>query len=255
MNWCPLERFLSKQFSLENTSHVFVSFNYDLVLDRGIQKQGEWGVCNGYGFEISHCISTDPHAAPPGVLSTQITPLPSCSNPIRILKPHGSLNWLAPLELPYRQSPTGLIPKDESIVVPLTTAGELRYCCSTETFQWVSIGCDNPQDVSPIILPPTSAKRSSLSFLDRIEAEELEAIRNADEVYILGWSLPKTDEDQEHLISSAVEERQASVERVTVINRNGPPEYFERIACVFGVKRSQLRIFNAGFVEFVAESI
>ncbi|MBI2211015.1 MAG: hypothetical protein HYU47_10550, partial [Deltaproteobacteria bacterium] len=103
-NWCPLEKFLTKQFQLRETYHVFVSFNYDLILDRAIQQlsAGQWDVCVDYGFKIPYCTYSDPpDAVGGGVLPTvdacELCPSGFSSGRLKILKPHGSVNWLVPL--------------------------------------------------------------------------------------------------------------------------------------------------------------
>ena len=39
VNWNPLDSFLARQFRIEASCHKFVSFNYDLVLDRAIERR------------------------------------------------------------------------------------------------------------------------------------------------------------------------------------------------------------------------
>lgn len=103
----------------------------------------------------------------------------------------------------------------------------------------------------PCILPPTFAKASGLSFLRRARQWEERAIAEADEVYVIGWSMPETDEDQLCLIRAAVGERSKPITRLTVVNRGEEPDYIKRIVGVFGVPQPQVRVFNAGFCEFV----
>ncbi len=267
INWSvnsgPLESFLKEQFRLENTNHTFVSFNYDLVLDRSVQKQiaGGWDVATDYGFAISWQITTNPPPMPGngGVLPTldaaQLQGLNQARSRVLILKPHGSLNWLVPLRMPYSYSPHGIAFEDGPLVVPLSTTRELRYWYKSDDFQYLSFPNTEPKDVMPCIIPPTKAKDSTLPFIQETRSRLSQAIRDADEVYVLGWSMPKTDEDQERAIRSAIDERPQPVERMTVVNRGASPDYFERVACVFGVKRSQLKVFNGGFCEFVAQSV
>jgi hypothetical protein len=103
ITWCPLERFLKHQLELDETHHTFVSFNYDLFLDRAVQKQtaGKWDVFSGYGFKISWQINEDPapangHGLLPVEQAIDLQPSADSSSRFQILKPHGSLNWLVP---------------------------------------------------------------------------------------------------------------------------------------------------------------
>lgn len=255
----PLENFLRGQFELDETHHTFVSFNYDLFLDRAVQKQtaGRWDVCTGYGFKIPWRIDNDPPPMPeagwlPSETAVALAPSNSSSSCFQILKPHGSLNWLVPLKVPYEYSPHGLVLEDGKVILPLTGATELRYWYKSGDFPHVCCGDELPSEVAPCIIAPVSAKSSSLSFIKETRLKVSQAIKDADEIYILGWSMPKTDNDQETAIRRAVNERNETVERITVVNRGASPDYFERVANVFGVEKSQLRVFNSGFHEFAA---
>jgi hypothetical protein len=64
--------------------------------------------------------------------------------------------------------------------------------------------------------------------------------------------MPKTDRKQVSLIREAVEQRGGKpFDKITVINFGAEVEYFERVASVFGVNQGDLRVFNAGFCDFV----
>jgi hypothetical protein len=83
---------------------------------------------------------------------------------------------------------------------------------------------------------------------------EASALRNADEVFVIGWSMPVTDQDQICMIRSCVADRDEPLNSVTVINRVERPDHFERIAGTVGVPRSALRVFNSGFSHYVQDA-
>jgi len=260
VNWQPLERFFDKQIELQETEHIFISFNYDLILDHAIQSKFShcWDVYSGYGFKIPLYLDIDPQPDQPdaGTLSTidaQYLRTPTISNwRIKLLKPHGSLNWLVPLKLPYEDA--GLIHSDGPVIITLSNTGALRYFLSTEIFNYVNLpDALDPSDVAPCIVPPTSRKSSNLSFLKDIRAQEMEAIKTAAEIYIIGWSLPETDRDQEAFVRVSISGRSKPIEQLTVITFGSSPSYFERIADIFKVKASDIRIFNSGFCDFAAK--
>ncbi|MEK9136328.1 MAG: hypothetical protein AAB393_04340, partial [Bacteroidota bacterium] len=236
LNWCCLDKFLRKQFELPEAQHTFISFNYDLVLDRAIQKQGgsAWEVSSGYGFPIPYYVQEDLPKTAAGAGPLDYVPalqFPSPTAPpgrLRALKPHGSLNWLVPFKLPYEPTKVGIATEDAPVVIPLTASGALRYWCSTLDSQHVQCPGKDPHEVGVCILPPSSAKRSGLSFLESIRHQEIQALRDADEIYVLGWSMPETDTDQECLIRSAVRDRRESIGQVTAVSRGASPEYFRR---------------------------
>jgi hypothetical protein len=97
-------------------------------------------------------------------------------------------------------------------------------------------------------MPP--AKRAVLGFLKSTLCKEEEAVREAEDFYILGWSLPKTDRDQLDLIKRAVAARRGHIGRVVVVNLDAKPDYFGHVQETFGVAKSNLEIHNAGFRDF-----
>ena len=249
LNWHPLDSFLRCQFQDRASAHTFVSFNYDLVLDRAIERYtGGLDLSDIYGFRPIGGIISDPTGGPFG---TEITALPkqtAADINVCILKPHGSLNWWAKVF----QTGTGAdeIWRDTKVVIPVTEAGGVRYVLSTDTHQWVQDPIELGFLVEPVILTPRSAKKPEREFLADIRQQEEAAISSADEAFILGWSIPRTDTDQECMIRSAISRRATPFRRVTVVNRNAGVEYFKRVKDVFGVGVQNLRIWNSGFEEF-----
>src|SRR5271154_2196894 len=57
--------------------------------------------------------------------------------------------------------------------------------------------------------------------------------KQADEVFVIGYSLPKTDQDQWNFIDSAVRARSVAIPKLTIINYNSPSEYFQDIWSLF----------------------
>lgn len=247
-----LRRFLAAQFARRDASHALITFNYDLFLDRAVQEMvPSWSIANGYGITISGCIHDDPDAEPPGPNVLSVIAPASDAN-IVILKPHGSLNWLVPLadELPMGE--IGLLFADHPPVVPLRHDGRLRYCKATSNFQYLYPVNDNPMDVLPAIIPPVKKKNAGLPLFVELQSAERTALEGADEIFIIGWSMPSTDSNQVDLIVEAVAKRRTPLQQVTIVNRGEDPSYFSRLADIFGVPSSSLRIFNDGFADFVA---
>lgn len=259
VDWQPLEAFISRQLQLQDTFHTFISFNYDLLLERAVERlcNGEWEISTGYGFTINYGIKGKFPPMPPGgggLPSVQAFPLSGSgisTGRIEILKPHGSLNWLVPLKTPYPSDPTVTRFENGPVCIPVTGKDELCYLGFTQAFNYVTPPNSGlSRDVLPCIVPPLSPKLSDLPFLKEIQKREQEATKNAHEIYVLGWSVPETDEDQKQIIRSAIAK---SAPVVTVVNRDATPEYFESVANLFDVDKNQLTIFNAGFGDFVAE--
>jgi len=261
LDFDPLETFLRHQFAPPDAQHTFVSHNYDLALDRAIQhvSSGGWRPADGYGFTIPYSVEDDPEPVKDGAFAgVQARPLsPRAGRPssITILKPHGSLNWLVPYKVPYQHGSYGLELQPGPVIVPLTMSGELRYWPSTGNFQPVKCPGDSPHDVGICILPPIAGKQAPLPFLKATHELQTRGIREASACYVIGWSMPATDTDQESLIRCAIQGRATELEKVIVVNRGERPEYFERVASVFGVASNKLTIFNCGFRDFVQQTL
>jgi hypothetical protein len=247
VDWDPLERFLRHQFRLyppTSNQHTFVSFNYDLILDHAIQAIAEdnWNPFTGYGFHVRRYLECGKGRMAELPAWLQCPP----GDRIRILKPHGSLSWLVPQAKSGQTGDPGYLLQDGPVCVPLAEHGEITYS-----------GIIEPRAVFPTILavciiPPTEpAKRVNLGVIEKTRCLERLAIESADDVYVLGWSMPVTDQDQTCTIRCCVAERDKAFESITVINRGEQPEYFERIADTFGVTCSRLLIFNDGFSDYV----
>ncbi len=261
LNSGPLESFLQRQFAMPDARHGFVSYNYDVALDRAVQRvsSGGWHPAGGYGFTVPYWVEGDPppeaDGAAGGVPARPLSPPAAGPSRTTILKPHGSLNWLLPYKIPNQRRSCAFEFEPGPVSVPLTKAGELRYWPSSERFQRVSYPNQLPQEVGLCILPPVPCKPAGLPFLEDTRRLETRAIAEADECYVIGWSMPATDIGQECLIRCAIQDRTTELEKVVVVNRGAPPEYFKRVADVFGVDTPKLTIFNCGFRDFVQQAL
>src|ERR1035438_4255139 len=252
VNWNPLDSFLTHQFQIQASRHTFVSFNYDLILDRAIERRAsqQLDLSTIYGFDLAGTIVSDSNGRPSDAPQVRVVRRQASADIcLSLLKPHGSLNWW--LRVFRSDTPAHEAWQDGTVVIPTTLAGGLRYVLSTEPHQWVQPLVGMPFLVEPVILTPRTAKKPTRQFLARVREQEEAAIRSADEVYILGWSVPRTDSDQERLIRSMIEKRANPFRQVTVVNLHAGVDYFERVKDIFGVKTQALRVFNSGFKEFV----
>lgn len=242
-----LSRLFARQFAEIAGKHTFVSFNYDLLLDRAISiNVPAWHWHCGYGFPIEYSVTEDP--TDHGV-DALMHPRHACQSNIRILKPHGSLNWLLPVEhraaaMPFVEGPA---------TARIDTTGRPEYVGNVhDNFPRVDLPERwPPVEVEPGIIPPLRRKDATLSTFRHIRDEEVAAVKTADDVFVLGWSLPATDDDQRCLIRYAASLREQPLKRVVVVNLNQPPEYFERVADTLGVESSSVETWNNGFEDYV----
>jgi hypothetical protein len=219
----PLKLFLDRQLARAG-SHTFVSFNYDLVLDYALSKLlGRPDLEALYG--LGQRTGSDPL--------------------IKLVKPHGSLNFIGRLVIPYGDpGPYGHPFETKEPEIPRADSGDVCYWDGGDPTK-------EPCIVPPVASKPDALKVLGLTFLDGIRDAEKRAISSADEVYIIGWSIPQTDEDQREMIRESIRGR--TLQQLVVVNRGAPPAYFFGVADLFGVDIKDMKIYNNGFCDYVEE--
>jgi hypothetical protein len=109
-------------------------------------------------------------------------------NAISILKPHGSLDWFDENEVSFKsKSVFALNDKFKRILV-------FRRFRAPRT--------DNP--AVPVILPPVANKKFKYKELQAIWRDAWLALRHAEQIYIIGYSLPSEDLHARLTIRSAI---------------------------------------------------
>jgi hypothetical protein len=135
-----LESFLRKRFADNASTHVFVSFNYDLVFDKCIESaaDGLWQPRDGYGFEFPFYTTGDAASEHAGDAAEEraCEELRNGTGRFRLIKPHGSLNWLVPQGGSGTAEPTEML-------LPLTSDLKIRYWPATQTFNYVRSRCED----------------------------------------------------------------------------------------------------------------
>ncbi|HSY47305.1 MAG TPA: hypothetical protein VLC46_00690 [Thermoanaerobaculia bacterium] len=212
----PLRRFLGGELHTFERA-TFVSFNYDLMLEHGIEDVAPdaWCATTGYGTAFEEFVEADEGnkhlrrrgSGGQGSLRSHTTTRAS-SGRIVVLKPHGSLNWLCRFADNYAfvGYPTHLVLSVDERVAYLG-GNNVELLERPNGWPWPNAGV--------FISPPTQK-----TPLPTILTQEEEAIVDADDVLIIGWSAPATDEDQVALIKRAIARRRRPFRRVTLIEWN-----------------------------------
>jgi hypothetical protein len=164
----------------------FVSFNYDICLEKTLQQEGIWSLKDGYGFSI------------PGFHKSSETTL---------IKVHGSVNWTMPLRSGNPDRP----------VITSEHCRMLGYANhSDESIQEPFFGA------GPLLAVPTSGKKFYIStsfgprfedFWDHLWSLTRERLLESDEVIICGYSLPLADRLAREIIFSSID-KNAKIEIV-----------------------------------------
>jgi hypothetical protein len=194
-----------------------VTFNYDIAADFALYRKS---IDLDYGLAKSRQTSGIP-----------------------LLKLHGSLNWM---------------PEDRWIV-PVTMYDFLSGLERPSRFkhkEWVrlpitrELKSSNGELVEPIIVPPTwnkAAYHASLSSVWRHAAEELE---EADEIFVIGYSLPPTDHFFPYLYALGTVGPKR-LDRFWVFNPDKSVEHRFRDLLGPGVRPPRFKFFEETFSEAI----
>ena len=155
---------------------VVITFNYDLGVERALRAAGLWDIRTGYGFSIEA-------AAQP--------------SPVGVLKLHGSTNWRALLF----GGMTGFFAGGGNSLgnrPVLFFRPDLEYLGSTDFVDPRCVRLDSAASLPAMIMPAfhfaTTYGAEWKEFWDALWGRAERAIANADELAIIGYSLPIADE-------------------------------------------------------------
>ena len=187
LSWRHLRAFANKLCP----GDIVITFNYDSALERVLLQQDKWSPRDGYGFEIIFQRS-----------ATDTTPVKFENSPVVTLHLHGACGWYRrPLvKNNFRPtSPGGPLPDEATTPAPLDTQISLD-----PTFL-EGLGITAADACLP--LPPLNEDQVFLhpSFLKDFEPlygnsplidlwkKAAVFLRKADEILVIGYSLPKAD--------------------------------------------------------------
>lgn len=241
-----LRRLIRARAKLESMRHTVVSFNYDLILEHLLEEELGWVGASGYGVPMPFGVQVtefDHYAATVRAVVSGAAPrldavalaAPAEGPPWMVLKPHGSLNWLRRSALGGENERVLLVDASSRVAYPLE-----------DSFMNVWIPGRPPGGFNIQIIAPEAGKVGLTDIL----ALEKDALEKADEVWVLGWSVPITDLDQRSLIQQAVKNRTRPIDHLVVVNLKEPDSYFENVAHLFGVSPSAVERYNRGFLCF-----
>ena len=179
---------LSQANQLRNM--VFVSTNYDILIDNALMEEKTKGTDLDYGVEFRNFDC-------PGDWSR-----PALDKRVQLFKPHGSLNWLF--------CPTcndlEITPAEKGVVTRLLVSN------------FALASCPHCQSVyAPLIVPPTFYKDLNNSFLSAIWNRTDVALRKVNHIVFCGYSFPDADIHIKYLLKRAQTNRNDTL-KFTVIN-------------------------------------
>ena len=160
---------------------AFVSLNYDIIVDNAITDRT-------IEMNIDYGIRSLEHSDSERIFGEE-----SLQDKVLLLKPHGSLNWLycptcKKLEIKQR--------KKEGIKA---FYGE-KNCARCGT------------NMEPVIIPPTLYKEFRNPFVQEVYLNADEILRNAERIFICGYSFPDADFHIKYLLKRAEQYRRETPE-------------------------------------------
>jgi len=170
-------------------STVFVSTNYDILIDNALTEEQGNGIYLDYGIEFRNFDWPNDWKRPVR------------GNSVSLFKPHGSLNWLF--------CPTcdelEITPKEKSVVTHLISEYPDKRCKECRSVY------------SPLIVPPTFYKDLNNVFLSSIWNRTDIALRKVNHIIFCGYSFPDADMHIKYLLKRAQTNRSGQL-KITVVN-------------------------------------
>ena len=227
---------------------IFVTLNWDTLLDRALADSGCWTPNSGYGFSFSSIMDG---TWMPEIESSLVIP-----TDWRLIKLHGSTNWLVPYIglVPVSLEYQAIIPEIDKIflywhsAVPYETyrerwRGGYAVTCygyyppnlPISAFSEASLSAppghvklrvipinifspfqeptDTGIDSSPLLITPVRQKKYEryASIIERLWQQAHESLSSADRIVIIGYSLPPTDTRPLEMLRAALETRKGAV--------------------------------------------
>ena len=196
-NPCPHHRRLLDSLGPDD---AIITFNWDLLLDNLVAQGGP-----NYGANMLEHVEETAWTAGRG----RSAPL--------VLKVHGSLNWMTCHKC--RKSFAHIL---EGKIAAQYHAGQSVPCRH----------CNSATD--PLIIPPTLLKNYKHPVIKAVWNEAARVLRHADEITVVGYSLPLTDFKAKWLFMEASANRAVPLRNLTVVDlcADGLKDKYQRVFCL-----------------------
>lgn len=177
-----------------NEKDTIITFNYDLIVEKGLWLQNKWTFLDGYGFlkDIKSFIINSDKEYPSGKLK---------KSKIKILKLHGSLGWF------YDES------KEEVVLGEMNDSFN-DYCGAYYENERSDV-CVK-YDEGTTFIEPSFVKKFSRPIILEIWAQAFREIMKANELIIIGYSLPEADSAARSFLSTSV--HSSNLSSIKVVN-------------------------------------
>lgn len=240
----------------DGVEHIFISFNYELWLEKALFKKGIWHPRDGHGnYLFGYYLKPEEDdlesVGSKFRVSDKFISIKPFSNEcqkskVKVLKPHGSLAWRF-----------GKKPGEGAVLVESE-----EYLCVTYNNTWRYPPAEHPDKtleltLLPLIVPPTPNKIRSHQLFWDIDKDMEKALLTADVVVIIGWSMPDTDKNLNAMISIAINNRTKQIKKMIVCDKDQTTSFYNRFETLFRPQKIEPwnTGFNKEFVEFLEKEI
>lgn len=174
---------------------VVITFNYDSLIERCLLELDKWSISDGYGFPVKLVQNS----------CRNLSSVTLGKSPVKVLKLHGSVGWVR---------------GEKSNSVFLSHAMFLQYFGSLSNLRdKKEPGPPLEYLMPPAVIEPSFIKRLNIPTLLSIWEQAAVALRNADKVYIIGYSLPEADIAAQSLITTNLRTN-TKCKNIVVVNPN-----------------------------------
>jgi hypothetical protein len=180
------------------TGDVLISFNWDILHEATLWRDKKWHYADGYGFhpreeepmprEDSRCLET---------------------SPVKIYKLHGSVNWAQ---------------REEADDVPAILHKNKFFPCETFLQEDDQLEVSRDLGRKSLIIPSYLKSPSDRPLLVRVWNQAAAALRNATEVFVIGYSLHHADAPARQLFACSLAENPHRPE-IQIVNGDGNDEW------------------------------
>jgi hypothetical protein len=216
--------------------HTFISFNYDIWLEKALFNKGLWYPKNGHGSYHFKYYSP-PLEDKLGVSDIHKPKKFSDGNQesrVMVLKPHGSLSWRFGEDYNNR---IVILEGDENSCVTYNNTWDFPASYFEEGTEL---------SLTPLIVPPTPNKIRNHPLFQKTDQDISEAIAEADVVVIIGWSMPETDQYIKDIFLETMSERKEQIKKIIVCDKGEMGKTLStKFESIFRPK--EIRVYDEGF--------